>query len=116
MRGWRSDDLLPHMLSAFAWLALQQGRTADAVRLDGAANSQVLRMGLSNTPIFARARALVLEALSDRPHNDEELACWRSEGERAHEDELVALCLGDRGGPASDPAYRSSTRLSSMSR
>jgi predicted ATPase len=103
MRGWRSDDLLPHMLSVFAWLALQQGRTADAVRLDGAAHSQVLRMGLSNTPIFDRARALVLEALNEHPSNGEELALWRSEGEQAPEDELVALCLGDRGGPASDP-------------
>ena len=96
MRGWRSDDLLPHMLSVFAWLAHQQGRTADAVRLDAAAHSQVLRMGLSNTPIFDRARALVLEALNDHPCTDNELARWRSEGERAREDELAALCLGDR--------------------
>src|SRR5450755_1643693 len=111
MRGWRSDDLLPHMLSVFAWLALQQGRTADAVRLDGAAHSQVLRMGLSNTPIFDRARALVLEALNEHPRNDEELARWRSEGERAPEDELVALRLGDHGGPASDPSVLFSARF-----
>jgi len=113
MRGWRSDDLLPHMLSVFAWLAHQQGRTADAVRLDGAAHLQVLRMGLSNTPIFDRARALVLEALNERPCTDEELARWRSEGERAREDELVALCLGERGGPASDPSVLFSARFGS---
>jgi predicted ATPase/DNA-binding winged helix-turn-helix (wHTH) protein len=104
MRGWRNDDLLPHMLSVFAWLAHQQGRTADAARLDGAARMQVQRMGLSNTPIFDRARALVLEALPDRLCTDEELARWRSEGEHAGEDELVALCLGERGHPSLDPA------------
>jgi predicted ATPase/DNA-binding winged helix-turn-helix (wHTH) protein len=110
MSGWRSDDLLPHMLSVFAWLAHQQGRRADAVRLDAAARSQVLRMGLSNTPIFDRAHALVLEALADRPCSDDELARWRAEGEGLHEDELVALCLGERGSPGSDRSVSASLR------
>ena len=95
MPGWRSDDLLPHMLSVFAWLAHQQGRTADAVRLDGAAQMQVQRMGLSNTPIFDRARALLSEALNDRLCTDAEIARWRTEGEQLREDELVAVCLGE---------------------
>jgi hypothetical protein len=103
MRGWRSDNMLPHMLSVFAWLALQQGRTADAVRLDGAARQQGQRMGLSNTPIFDRARSLVWGALNERPCTDAELARWQADGERAHEDELVALCLGDRVHPKADP-------------
>ena len=95
MPGWRSDDLLPHMLSVFAWLAHQQGRTADAVRLDGAAQMQVQRMGLSNTPIFDRARALLSGALNDRLCTDAEIARWRTEGEQLREDELVAVCLGE---------------------
>ena len=103
MRGWRSDDMLPHMLSVFAWLAFQQGRTADAVRLDGAARRQVERRGLSNTPIFDRARSLVAAALNDRPCTDTELARWRAEGEQALEDELVGLCLGDCIDPLSGP-------------
>ncbi|HEY2189425.1 MAG TPA: winged helix-turn-helix domain-containing protein [Caldimonas sp.] len=103
MRDWRSDDMLPHMLSVFAWLALQQGRTADAVRLDGAARLQVQQMGLSNTPIFDRAGSLVWEALNDRPCTNAELARWRAEGERANEGELVELCLGDHVDPAPDP-------------
>ena len=102
MPGWRSDDLLPHMLSVFAWLAYLQGRTADAVRLDGAAQLQVLRMGLSNTPIFDRARALLSRALLDRLVPETELTRWRTEGEHLHKDELVALCLGDRLAQASD--------------
>ena len=48
--------MLPHMLSVFAWLAYLQERVADAIRLDGAAQAQVARMGLSNTPVFARFR------------------------------------------------------------
>ena len=102
MPDWRSDDLLPHMLSAFAWLAHQQGRTADAVKLDWAAHLQVLRVGLSGTPIFDRARALLSQALNDRPRTDAELTRWRTEGEQLREDELAALCLGDTS--ASVPA------------
>ncbi len=106
MHGWRSDDWLPHMLSVFAWLAYQQGRRADAVRLDAAARWQVARMGLSNTPVFDRARACLLEALAERPCSDEELARWHREGERAQADELAAMCLGDRREPASNPMAR----------
>jgi predicted ATPase/DNA-binding winged helix-turn-helix (wHTH) protein len=106
MHGWRSDDWLPHMLSVFAWLAYQQGRRADAVRLDAAARWQVARMGLSNTPVFDHARARLLEALAERPCTDEELARWRLEGERTHADELAAMCLGDRREPASNPVAR----------
>jgi predicted ATPase/DNA-binding winged helix-turn-helix (wHTH) protein len=95
MRGWRSDDMLPHMFSVFAWLAFQQGRAADAVRLDAAARRQLERRGLSNTPIFDRARSLVRAALNDRPNTDIELARWHAQGEQAHEDELVGWCLGD---------------------
>jgi tetratricopeptide (TPR) repeat protein len=113
MRGWRSDDWLPHMLSVFAWLAYQQGREADAVRLDAAARLQVARMGLSNTPVFDRARACLLAALDERPCTDEEIARWRSEGERAHADELAAMCLGDRGDPASDSIASASVRFGS---
>jgi predicted ATPase/DNA-binding winged helix-turn-helix (wHTH) protein len=95
MPDWRSDDLLPHMLSAFAWLAHQQGRTADAVKLDWAAHLQGLRAGLSDTPVFDRARALLSRALNDRPHTESELTRWRTEGSQLREDELVALCLGN---------------------
>ncbi|MEO7114945.1 MAG: winged helix-turn-helix domain-containing protein [Caldimonas sp.] len=97
MRGWRSDDLLPHMLGVFALLALQQGRTADAVRLDAASQSLVLRMGLANTPIFDRARELLLRALDDAGCSDDELERWRREGGRIDEEELAAICLGERG-------------------
>lgn len=103
MRDWRSDDLLPYMLSVFAWLAHQQGRTADAVRLDGAARMQVLRKALPNSPVSDRARALLLAALKDRHCTDEALACWREEGEQAQDDELVAWCLGARGEAAPNP-------------
>jgi len=103
MPDWRSDDMLPHMLSAFAWLAHQQGRTADAVKLDWAAHLQGLRVGgLSDTPIFDRARALLSQALNDRPHTESELRRWRAEGAQLREDELVALCLGNPSARASD--------------
>jgi tetratricopeptide (TPR) repeat protein len=102
MPDWRNDDLLPHMLSAFAWLAHQQGRTADAVKLDCAAHMQVLRVGLPGTPIFDRARALLSQALNDRPRTEAELRRWRTEGEQLRDDELVALCLGNPSARASD--------------
>jgi predicted ATPase/DNA-binding winged helix-turn-helix (wHTH) protein len=102
MPDWRNDGLLPHMLSAFAWLALQQGRTADAVKLDCAAHMQVLRVGLPGTPIFDRARALLSQALNDRPRTEAELRRWRTEGEQLRDDELVALCLGNPSARASD--------------
>ncbi len=94
MRDWRSDDLLPYMLSVFAWLACQQGRVADAVRLDGAGQMQVLRKALPDSPVSDRARALLFGALKDCHCTDEEIARWRFEGEQAKEDALVAWCLG----------------------
>ena len=95
MPGWRTDDMLPHMLSVFAWLAFQQGRVADSVRLDKAARLHGQRRGFSDTPVFNRARKLVEKGLNDRACTDAQLARWRVEGERALEDELVGWCLGD---------------------
>lgn len=93
MPGWLADDMLPHMLSVFAWLAYLQGRTADALRLDVAARTQVARSGLSNTPVFDRARANLERAIADAGLPEADCARWRAEGERLDEDEIVALCL-----------------------
>ena len=93
MPGWLADDMLPHMLSVFAWLAYLQGRTADALRLDVAARTQVVRSGLSNTPVFDRARANLERAIADAGLPAGDCARWRAEGERLDEDEIVAMCL-----------------------
>ena len=95
MPGWRSDDMLPHMLSVFAWLAYLQGRLADAVRLDGAARTKVARMGLANSPVFDRARQHLERALAARDGPADEISRWQAEGQRLREDDLVALCFGD---------------------
>jgi predicted ATPase/DNA-binding winged helix-turn-helix (wHTH) protein/Flp pilus assembly protein TadD len=95
MPGWLADDLLPHMLSVFAWLAYLQGRVDDAVRLDGAARTQVVRMGLSNTPVFDRARTNLEHALSGTSIPAAELSLWKAQGERLASDEIVALCIGE---------------------
>jgi tetratricopeptide (TPR) repeat protein len=102
MRDWRSDDLLPYMLSVFAWLAHQQGRIADAVRLDGAAQMQVVRKALPESPVSDRARTLLFDELERCGCTDEELARWRFEGEQAKDDAMVAWCLGDRITSATD--------------
>jgi Flp pilus assembly protein TadD len=101
MPGWLADDMLPHMLSMFAWLAYLQGRMADALRLDAAAQTQVARMGLSNTPVFDRARTLLAEALAGSPVAAADLSRWRQEGERLAPGEIAALCIG---GPVVDAA------------
>lgn len=109
MSGWRSDDMLPHMLSVFAWLAYLQGRVADAIRLDGAAQAKVAHMGLSNTPVFARARTLLERAIADGAVPATDVLQWHSEGERLHDDEVVSLCVGERLGFGSRP-YSASRR------
>ena len=95
MSGWLSDDMLPHMLSVFAWLAYREGRVADAIRLDGAARTQVARMGLSNTPVFDRARTNLDDAISDSSVSLADRARWREQGERLDQDQIVALCMGE---------------------
>ena len=102
MVGWRNDDMLPHMLSVFAWMAYLQGRVSDAIRLDGAARAQVARMGLSNTPVFARARTHLERAILDRAVAVTDVSRWRSEGARLRQEDVVAMCIGD----ASDEAVR----------
>jgi len=99
MPGWLADDMLPHMLSMFAWLGYLQGRLADAVRLDAAARTQVARMGLSNTPVFDRARTLLADALAGASVAAADLSRWRQEGERLTPGEIAALCVG---GPVAD--------------
>jgi hypothetical protein len=103
MPGWLADDMLPHMLSVFAWLAYLQGRMADAVRLDAAARKQVTRMGLSNTPVFDRARRQLADALAGSSLAAAELCRWKQEGERLASGEIAALCIG---GPVLDAAVR----------
>ena len=95
MPGWLADDMLPHMLSVFAWLAFLQGRVADALRLDVAARTETARRGLSNTPVFNRARTNLERAIADAALPPHDCARWRTEGERLDQDEIVALCLGD---------------------
>lgn len=103
MTAWRSDDMLPHMLSVFAWLAYLQGRVADAIRLDGAARAQVTRMGLWNTPVFDRARNNLERAIADRAIPAADVSRWQREGERLHQDEAVALCVNARPGARLSP-------------
>ena len=94
MTGWRSDDLLGHMLSAFAWLAFLQGRTADAIRLDGAARAKVSRMGLSNAPVFDLAREHLERAIADQAVPAADVSRWQKEGERLEPEALVSMCVG----------------------
>lgn len=95
MPGWITDDMLPHMLSVFAWLAYLEGRIDDAIRLDGAARKQVARMGLANSPVFDRARTNLERAVSTAGLSSADIERWRAQGERLDEDEVVALCTGE---------------------
>ena len=97
MTGWLSDDMLPHMLSVFAWRAWLEGRVADAVRLDAAARTQIARMGLSNTPVFDRARRNLERALSGAAVAAADMSRWQAEGERLGQDEIASLCMGAPG-------------------
>jgi hypothetical protein len=95
--------MLRHMLSVFAWLAYLQGRVADAVRLDAAALKQVAKTGLSNTPVFDRARMYLADALAGASIAAADLSRWKQEGERLAPGEIAALCIGD---PVADAAGR----------
>ena len=97
MAGWLADDMLPHMLSVFAWLAWREGRVADAIRLDGAARSEVARMGLANTPVFDRARVKLESALAAAGVAVADVSRWEEEGARLDQDEIVVLCIGKPG-------------------
>jgi len=63
-------------------------------------------MGLSNTPVFDRAREALADALAGSLVAAAELWRWRQEGERLAPGEIAALCLA---GPAADQASGSPT-------
>ena len=94
MGGWRDDDMLPHMLSVFAWLAWLQGRVADAFRLDGAARAQVVSKGLSNAPVFDRASTHLERAAMGGASSAGDVSRWRLEGEQLSEDEVGGALRG----------------------
>jgi predicted ATPase/DNA-binding SARP family transcriptional activator len=94
MPGWLNDDMLPHMLSVFAWLAYLQGRTADAFRIDGFSRAEGTRMGGANSPVFDRARASLQAAIEGGAVPAAEVARWQREGEKLQPEEVAALCVG----------------------
>jgi hypothetical protein len=51
-------------------------------------------MGLSNTPVFDRARVYLADALAASSVAVAELSRWKQEGERLAPGEIAALCIG----------------------
>ena len=92
---WRRDGLLLRYCGHLALLVAKQGRLADAVRLDGAAEAHVARSGMVRGPSATLARRRLRQLFEESRLKADDVDRWRREGEVLDEESLVALCLGE---------------------
>ncbi len=97
MASWRRDGVLHFFCGYLAMLLAEQGRYADAARVDGAATAFIDRSGVARHPLFKRARAQMLQKFAAASLASADIERWRREGERLDEAALAAVCLGDSG-------------------
>jgi len=93
--GWQRDQQLLQYLGVPALIALNQGRLADAGRLDGAAAAFQARSGVVRHAALRRLPSLLAQGFAAAGVAADTLEAWRREGARLGEDALVHLCLGD---------------------
>ena len=82
MASWRRDGVLHFFCGYLAMLLAEQGRYADAARVDGAATAFIDRSGIARHPLFERARAQMLQKFAAASLASADIERWRREGER----------------------------------
>ena len=93
MLGWRRDGMVLFGSSHLAMLLAEQGRWADAARVDGASQAYALRSGMHPNPVRHRARRRTLALFDAAALSATDLGRWRREGEALDDDAVAALCL-----------------------
>jgi predicted ATPase/DNA-binding winged helix-turn-helix (wHTH) protein len=97
MAGWRRDGMLLYICGVVALLLAEQGRFADAARLDGAAMAFIVRSRVAPDPLLSRARAEMQQRFERASLESTDINRWRREGERLDEAALAAVCLSGSG-------------------
>ncbi len=93
MPAWRRDAMVFFGANHLAMLLAEQGRLADAAKIDGAATAYVQRSGSRSSPVRTLARRRTLELFEAARLDPVDLARWRRKGETLDESEIAALVL-----------------------
>jgi len=93
--AWQRDGLLLRYCGHLALLAADQGRLADAARLDGAAQCHQARICWVPDPSGPLARQRLVARFHAVGLGQADLERWRREGDTMDEAALMALCLGE---------------------
>ena len=100
--AWRRDGLLLRYCGHLALLVAEQGRYADAARVDGAAEAHIARSGMVRDPSVPLARKRLQQIFDGAKLDPHDIERWRREGEGLDEATLARLCLGGDGQAAGD--------------
>jgi len=93
--GWRRNGMLFFVCRYLAMLLAQQGRYADAARLNGAATAFIDRGGILDDPVLKRVSTQMQRRFDAACVEPADIERWRREGERLDEASVAAVCLGD---------------------
>ena len=93
MPAWRRDAMVFFGANHLAMLLAEQGRLADAARIDGAAIAYVQRTGSQPSPVRFLARRRTLELFEIARLDPGDVARWRHEGEALDESGIAAVCV-----------------------
>ncbi|MBP8295832.1 MAG: helix-turn-helix transcriptional regulator [Burkholderiales bacterium] len=95
--AWRRDGLLLRYCGHLALLVAEQGRYADAARVDGAAEAHIARSGMVRDPSVPLARKRLQQIFDHAKVDPRDIERWRREGEALDEAALARLCVGGDG-------------------
>jgi hypothetical protein len=93
MPAWRRDAMVFFGANHLAMLLAEQGRLADAARIDSAATAYVQRTGSRPSPVITLARRRTLELFEAARLDPADVARWRREGATLDESRIAALCV-----------------------
>jgi predicted ATPase/DNA-binding winged helix-turn-helix (wHTH) protein len=103
--GWRRDGFVLHASSLLAVLLGEQGRMADAARVDGVATAYRRRRKVEHDAGLAPLSAQLQQLFDGASLKPEDIERCQREGELLDEAAIVAICLRD-GNAASAPTTR----------
>ena len=93
MPEWRRDAMVFLAADQLGLLLAEQGRVADAVRVDAAAGAYAHRTLPRPLQVRVRARQRAAQLFAAAHPHAAELARWRIEGEQLDEAAIAASCL-----------------------